>query len=200
MKASKLRINICCTRSTLYNFIHISNQAMNKDSIKKELTDKHNSFIDYINSLSDNDFIDNRNSTKWSAGEQLQHIYLSVRPVNLAMLIPKFILRFLFGKPHQNRTYEELVVTYQKSLLNGGKAGSQFIPKNVSIGKRKILIDDLARLINSLNEKIEGLSEQDLDKYILPHPLIGKISIREMLYFTIYHVQHHHQSVVENLK
>ncbi len=170
---------------------------MNKDSIKKELTDKHNSFIDYINSLSDNDFIDNRNSTKWSAGEQLQHIYLSVRPVNLAMLIPKFILRFLFGKPHQNRTYEELVVTYQKSLLNGGKAGSQFIPKNVSIGKRKILIDDLTRLINSLNEKIERLSEQDLDKYILPHPLIGKISIREMLYFTIYHVQHHHQSVAQ---
>jgi len=67
---------------------------MNKESIKKELTDKHNSFIDYINSLSDNDFIDKRNSTKWSAGEQLQHIYLSVRPVNLAMLIPKFILRF----------------------------------------------------------------------------------------------------------
>ena len=30
---------------------------MNKESIKKELTDKHNSFIDYIDSLSDNDFI-----------------------------------------------------------------------------------------------------------------------------------------------
>jgi hypothetical protein len=171
---------------------------MNKESIKKELTDKHNSFIDYINSLSENDFIYKNNTAKWSAGQQLQHIYLSVRPVNLAMLIPKFILRFLFGKPYQNRTYEELVVTYQKSLLNGGKAGSQFIPKNVSIGKRKILIDDLARLINSLNEKIEGLSEQDLDKYILPHPLIGKISIREMLYFTIYHVQHHHKGIVDN--
>ena len=173
---------------------------MNKESIIKELSEKHQSFTEYIQSLTDNKFIDKRNSTKWSAGEQLQHIYLSVRPVNLAMLIPKFILRFLFGKPHQNRTYEELVVTYQKSLLNGGKAGSQFIPKNVSIGKRKILTDDLATLINSLNEKIEGLSEQDLDKYILPHPLIGKISIREMLYFTIYHVQHHHQSVAENLK
>jgi hypothetical protein len=106
----------------------------------------------------------------------------------------------LFGKPHQNRTYEELVVIYQKSLLNGGKAGSLFIPKNVSIGKKKILINDLTGLIKSLNEKIERLSEQDLDKYILPHPLIGKISIREMLYFTIYHVQHHHKSVVENIK
>ena len=172
---------------------------MNKESIIKELSEKHQSFTEYIQSLTDNEFIDKRNSTKWSAGEQLQHIYLSVRPVNLAMLIPRFILRFLFGKPHQIRTYEELVVTYQKSLLNGGKAGSQFIPKNVSIGKRKILIDDLTGLIKSLNEKIERLSEQDLDKYILPHPLIGKISIREMLYFTIYHVQHHHKTVVENI-
>ena len=173
---------------------------MNKESIKKELSDKHNSFIDYINSLSDNDFMYTSNSAKWSAGQQLQHIYLSVRPVNIALLIPKFILHFLFGKPHQNRTYDELVVAYQKSLLNGGKAGPQFIPKNVSIGKKNELIDDLNQLINSLNEKIERLSEQDLDKYMLPHPLIGKISIREMLYFTIYHVQHHHKSVVENIK
>ncbi len=122
---------------------------MNKESIKKELSDKHNSFIDYINSLSDNDFIYKSNTTKWSAGQQLQHIYLSVRPINIALLIPKFILNFLFGKPHQNRTYEELVVTYQKSLFNGGKAGSQFIPKKASIGKRKILIDDLTGLIKS---------------------------------------------------
>jgi len=53
------------------------------------------------------------------------------------MLIPKFILRFLFGKPHQNRTYEELVVTYQKTLLNGGKAASQFIPKTYLLVKGK---------------------------------------------------------------
>jgi hypothetical protein len=173
---------------------------MNKEAIKKILSEKHNSFIDYIKSLSDNDFIYKSNTAKWSAGQQLQHIYLSVRPINIALLIPKFILNFLFGKPHQNRPYEEIVVTYQTSLLNGGKAGSQFIPKNVSIGKKIILIDDLTELIKSLNEKIERLSEQDLDKYALPHPLIGKISIREMLYFTIYHVQHHHKSVIENIK
>ena len=66
--------------------------------------------------------------------------------------------------------------------------------------KKNVLISDLNKLIKTLNEKIERLSEQDLDKYMLPHPLIGKISIREMLYFTIYHVQHHHKSVVENIK
>jgi len=38
-------------------------------------------------------------------------------------------------------------------------------------------------------------SEAALDKYILPHPLLGKLTLREMLYFTAYHVAHHKQLV-----
>lgn len=170
---------------------------MTKESIQKELLEKHDSFIDYINSLSDKDFIYKINNTKWSAGEQLQHIYLSVRPINMALLLPKFILRLLFGRPLQNRMYDELVTAYQRSLTNGGKAGFAFIPKNVTINEKQKLVKDLNILIRSLNEKIDRINEDDLDKYLLPHPLIGKISIREMLYFTIYHVQHHHKAIVD---
>jgi hypothetical protein len=35
---------------------------------------------------------------------------------------------------------------------------------------------------------------------ILPHPLLGKITIREMLYFTAYHVQHHENIIKRDLK
>jgi len=171
---------------------------MTKESIQKELLEKHDSFINYINSLSDKDFIYNINNTKWSAGEQLQHIYLSVRPIHMALLLPKFILRLLFGRPLQNRTYDELVATYQRSLTNGGKAGFAVNPKNITISEKQKLIKDLNILIRSLNEKIDRINEDDLDKYLLPHPLIGKISIREMLYFTIYHVQHHHKAIADN--
>ena len=41
------------------------------------------------------------------------------------------------------------------------------------------------------------LSEKDLDKYILPHPLLGRMPLREMLFFTIYHTQHHTNSIKE---
>jgi hypothetical protein len=34
----------------------------------------------------------------------------------------------------------------------------------------------------------------------LPHPLLGKLTLREMIYFTIYHVQHHHKLVQNQLK
>jgi hypothetical protein len=39
-----------------------------------------------------------------------------------------------------------------------------------------------------------------LDLLILPHPLLGKLTLREMLYFTLYHVEHHEKQVLENLK
>ena len=37
--------------------------------------------------------------------------------------------------------------------------------------------------------------DTDLDKYFLPHPLLGKLTIREMLFFTLYHDRHHVNNV-----
>jgi hypothetical protein len=173
---------------------------MNKETIKKELTEKHKEFVDYINSLSDNDFLNTKNNQKWSAGQHLEHIYLSVRPVNLALLLPNIFMRLFFGKPNEKRTYEQLVNDYQNALKNGGKAGALYIPKSGSISKKQKLIINLTKLVVALNRKIDKISEEDLDKHILPHPLIGKTTIREMLYFTIYHVQHHQKAIKENLK
>ena len=33
--------------------------------------------------------------------------------------------------------------------------------------------------------------EPAFDRYRLPHPLLGKLSVREMLFFTLYHNAHH---------
>lgn len=171
---------------------------MNKLDIQKELIEKHKLFTGYISSLTENEFVFRKNNEKWSAGQQLQHIYLSVRPINLALLLPKFIVRLIFGKPKLNRTYEELVSAYQLTLTNGGKAGALYVPKNVSSRQKQKLIIGLMNLIKSINEKVDKLSEEDLDNLILPHPLIGKTTIREILYFTIYHVQHHQKAIKEN--
>ena len=34
-------------------------------------------------------------------------------------------------------------------------------------------------------------SEDALDRHALPHPLIGEMTVREMLYFTVFHERHH---------
>lgn len=54
-------------------------------------------------------------------------------------------------------------------------------------------------MLDQLIKSIQKYSEQELDQTILPHPLLGKITLREMLYFTIYHVEHHHHLTKNNL-
>jgi len=54
--------------------------------------------------------------------------------------------------------------------------------------------------VNRLCARVRKYNEQQLDSYILPHPLIGKLTLREMLYFTLYHAEHHHKQTLRNLQ
>lgn len=101
--------------------------------------------------------------------------------------MPKFVLIILFGKTNRSsRTYDELVIKYEAKLTAGGKASRPFIPLPVSFEKKDELVKKYVQQKQKLIPKIEKQSEADLDKYILPHPLLGKITLREMLYFTIH--------------
>jgi hypothetical protein len=48
----------------------------------------------------------------------------------------------------------------------------------------------------SLVKALDGWRDADLDRYRLPHPLLGRLSIREMALFALYHGVHH----VDNVK
>ena len=48
--------------------------------------------------------------------------------------------------------------------------------------------------------RADSFSEKQLDTFILPHPLLGKLTLREMLYFTIYHAEHHKKQTLKNLE
>lgn len=173
---------------------------MNAQKIKAEISEKHELFIAFITGLTDEAFLSVKNN-KWSAGQQLEHIYLSVKPLRQALSLPRFVLKIAWGKANRNsRTYPGLVEKYLQKLEAGGSATARFIPKPVNIDKRSVLITKLLAEINHLGSKIDRFSEQELDQYILPHPLLGKLTLREMLFFTIYHVEHHQNSILQNLK
>lgn len=174
--------------------------SMDKQTIKTKLYEKHHSFISYLDDLTKEEFL-NSKAEKWTPGQQLEHIYLGVKPVRQALSLPKFLLKLIWGKSNrQGKSYEELVRKYLLKLENGGRATGRFIPKVVSIEKGQVVKERLKNEVNKLSSKLDKLSENDLDKYILPHPLLGKLTIREMLYFTIYHVGHHEELTKRNLQ
>ena len=166
---------------------------MNKSDLQKRLVTNHTAFADYINGLTD---VISRHAMpgKWTPVQQLDHIRKSVSPVRMAFTLPKFLLRILFGKANRpSRTYAEVVAKYKSKLEAGGKAPPQFIP-DTSIDRSK-LVDGIHKHIRVLGKNVDRFSELELDQLILPHPLLGKVTLREMLFFTIYHVEHHHRQV-----
>lgn len=164
---------------------------MNQQEIIKHLEQNHQEFIYYITSLSSEQFIF-RKGEKWSAGQHLEHICRSVNPLNLAFSLPNFVLKILFGSANRpSKSYEELVKKYQDKLQNGATATGRFVPPTIKAEQKERLCKTLLQIVTTLNKKIKNYSEKELDLLILPHPLLGKVTIREMLYFTIYHVEHH---------
>ncbi len=173
---------------------------MEREKIIQLLKENHHSFIDYINGLTNEAFLFSYQK-KWTAGQQLDHIYLSVKPVALALSLPKFFIRLIFGKANRpGRPYEDLVKKYLTKLENGGRATGRFIPKDITLNQKETISKALNKSTTLLCSKIETFTEQELDTFILPHPLLGKLTIREMLFFTIYHVEHHHEITKRNLK
>lgn len=171
---------------------------MNKQQIANKLRENHLKFAEYISSLSEPDFMFSIEN-KWTAGQQLDHIIRGVSPLKTALSLPKFVPNLLFGKANRSSSdYDSLVKKYQAKLSAGSKASGRYIPPKISFSQGKTLKNTLLTTVGSLCQKIENFSEEQLDEYLLPHPILGKLTVREMLFFTIYHVEHHHQAVLQN--
>jgi hypothetical protein len=172
---------------------------MNKQQIAEKLRANHQNFVDFVLSLTSEEFLSSVDN-KWTAGQQLDHIVRGVSPVKRALGLPKFVPKLLFGEATRSSTsYEHLVSNYQGKLALGSKATGRFIPPQISLEKRESLKNSLLKTVNSLCQKLGNFDESQLDQYLLPHPILGKLTFREMLYFTIYHVEHHHRAVLKIL-
>jgi hypothetical protein len=166
--------------------------------VTKSLNFSINSTISTLQSV-DSKFFFTRNNDKWSPAEQSQHLVLSVKPLLLAFGLPKFALRLLFGKPNRNsRSYDEVYQKYLQKLEAGGTASSPYRPKELKTGTTpQKVIADFEQQHQKFIRKIAMWLDEDLDRYLLPHPLLGKITLREMIYFTDFHILHHQDLITK---
>lgn len=166
-----------------------------KKSLEDAIEASFAGFLATLSEIPDNRF-EEMPGGKWSAGQQLDHLIRSVRPVNLALGLPKFVLRLLFGKTiRASRTYEELVDKYKEKLAQGGVASRPFVPPAIPLSRKSDLVNRFTSQKHKLLSHLDKWDEPALDYYVLPHPLLGKLTVREMVFFTIYHTEHHRQAV-----
>ena len=169
---------------------------MEKEALAQLLQQNYLHVIDQIRNLSDRELL-YAPKDKWNALQQLDHLIKSVAPVNMAMGLPKFVLSWRFGIANRpSRSYDALVDRYHIKLQAGGRASGAFVPPlQISLADKEVLLKKLQWLVQKLVRKTLRQSELSLDRYILPHPLLGKLTLREMLYFTAYHASHHGKSI-----
>lgn len=129
---------------------------------------------------------------KWSAAQNLDHLIKSTDPLTQGLKMPKLALRAM-GKPNRpGRGYDEIVAKYQAKLAAGGAAMGPYLAAEGALDQQE-LVDKWRKSVEKLIAAIEKnwSDEAKLDDYLLPHPLLGKLMVREMLFFTLYHTRHH---------
>lgn len=129
---------------------------------------------------------------RWTEGQHLNHLILSAKPLNRALRLPRIALRMKFGTAKApGETMDALAARYEATLAGGAKATSRFVPPAVALEDKPRLLEALRHEGKRLVEVAETWSEQNLDKYVLPHPLLGDLTVRGMLFFTYHHMGHH---------
>ena len=164
---------------------------LTETSLKDLLTTDCQAFVDATNHLSDEQFTQHL-SGKWSVADVMQHLYLSARPVARLMTGPRNVLMQWGKADTPSRTYDEIAVNYAKVLGTGAKAPGTMSPRleDMQVGKN-VLVERFTSVYQMLADAIGSWSDQELDTYCMPHPVLGKLTVREMMIFTSVHTRHH---------
>lgn len=166
---------------------------MQKDLITDLLESKHQELFYLLESF-DQDQWESGPVGKWTVGQVALHLLQSIKPLNDAMSMPKFILRYKFGKANREvRDYETVVNRYKEKLANvqGGVSPFSRNMKTITFKDKDYILTRLKMENKKLQYKTQKWKDSSLDNYILPHPLMGKMPVRELVFWTAYHVEHH---------
>ncbi|TRX37235.1 DinB family protein [Flavobacterium sp. ZT3R18] len=169
---------------------------MNKNEIINNFNTAHLKFWDTAIHLPNTNLSING---KWSVAHNVEHINIILLRVNNYLSLPKSTIKSNFGLSERTVESNETVVEmYKNKLENGTKATAPFIPE-LNLDKNiKELVSQGNELLVSIISNLQDWTEEELEIYNCPHPLLGIIPAREILYFTIYHVQHHNETIKNN--
>jgi hypothetical protein len=168
---------------------------MNKADLITTLQDSNQRVLKWFTEIPANKFF-NREGETWSASDNLDHLIKSHQPLAKALRLPLVAVKGMFGSADQpSRSYEAVCEAYRDLIAKGGVASGRFLPEQDSPDDSEAaklnLLKQFQKAGGDVVSAAEKWGEEDLDVCLLPHPLLGKLTIREMLYFTIYHNLRH---------
>jgi len=173
---------------------------MDKEDIANLIELKHLELISWLEQQPDESWTHGPDG-KWTTGQQTLHLLQSIVPLNNALSLPKFLLRLKYGRANRPvRSYDAIVKRSLERLKNTkGKTfkGSRNM-KVPTLQDKQYLLNRLQTEEKKLQYKTRRISDENLDTVVLPHPLMGKMPVREIIMWTAHHVEHHTEILKAN--
>ena len=173
---------------------------MTKSEIVNLLKEKHQELFDLIENKNDEKWLYYPKG-KWTLGQHVLHLADSMALLNKALRYPKFILKYKFGKSNrETRSYEMVVKKYQEKLAANQERAKQFNSalKTPTLKDKLFLINKIKVQNNKLQQHTHKWKDKQLDTLLIPHPLMGKMTVREIIMWTAYHTEHHVKILKDN--
>lgn len=166
---------------------------MNKSEIEQLLRDKHQELYTFLQSHDEGKWAYRPSKDKWTTGQHIVHLIQSAQALNKGLRIPKLLSKYKWGTANRPvRSYEEVRQRYLdrlRDLTNPVSPISVNMPDTPT--SREATIARLDRELDRTIAILKRTSDRRLDKYLLPHPAMGRMILREIIMWTAYHTEHH---------
>jgi len=145
--------------------------------------------VEYFSGLPSTVFFDG-NVDRWSPGHHLEHLTRSSLSVTRALRSGKLPLH----ASGRSRPYSEVRDAAAASVAATEKSKLLEMGRTVVLAPEVAPIDvvqSFAAASADLRHAAAEWSEEALDRHAIPHPLMGALTVREMLLFFVVHERHH---------
>ena len=173
------------------------NAAMTQSELLGALEARQNELKDFFSSIPEVVFLAD-NSPKWNPAQHLIHLTKSafriVQGLQARDQLP--------NHETPSRGYETIRDTYLATL----RQAPAELPAKVGASIQVAADSSQAQIVaayfqagTNLRKATQTWTESELDAKAMPHPVLGSISVREMLEFALYHDLHHLEGVRKTL-
>jgi hypothetical protein len=169
---------------------------MNQSELIEKLRFEFSNMENLANTIEETAFFKQPHAEKWSAAQNIVHLINSTKGIASVLKDPSVL--DAYGHANRpSRDFETIQETY-KTVLTDLKAKGMPYKHLDTEGSKEQLLNDFHELNEKLATRAALLSESDFDMLQLPHPVLGMMTLREMLYFTADHTRHHF-NIVEKI-